>query len=160
FGSDPYLKRNRPAAIVCLPLTVGTELVGLVYLENALTRGIFKPDSLGLVEIITAQIGISLLNATLYERLERNVAQRTEAVVAANSELEELAITLETLGDIGQEITAQLAIDDVLRTLERHAATLIAGSVFSIYRAASSGSKLELAFGRSDEAELISLDDA
>jgi len=139
FAGDIYLMQRRPGAIVCLPVSVGTEAVGLIYLESALASGVFTPKALRGVEILSGQIGISLLNATLYERMERQVAQRTAALRSANQSLEELAQTLRTMGDVGQQITSQLALDGVLQTLAQQAGTLVRDAELAIFRPLSDG---------------------
>ncbi|MCK7593007.1 diguanylate cyclase domain-containing protein [Pseudomarimonas salicorniae] len=78
FGQSRYLKEHRPRAVLLLPVVSQGRLVAMVYLENRLLEGAFTERHVKTLELIGAQAAISLINARLYESLERKVAQRTE----------------------------------------------------------------------------------
>ncbi|MGA0197519.1 MAG: ATP-binding protein, partial [Prochlorotrichaceae cyanobacterium] len=85
FLNDPYLRKNQPQSILCLPLVHQSKLLGLLYLENNTLKGIFTDDRLKTLQIITTQAAISLENAQLYNQLtsysktlETKVKLRTE----------------------------------------------------------------------------------
>ena len=59
----------------------------MLLLENRLSRGAFTADRLDAVMLIAGQLAVSLDNALLYASLERKVAERTEALAAANERL-------------------------------------------------------------------------
>ncbi|TCS38693.1 serine/threonine protein kinase and signal transduction histidine kinase [Paucimonas lemoignei] len=91
FNGDPYIARTRPKSLLCIPLQKQGSLVGILYLENNLAADVFTPERVGLLQILSTQIAISLENATLYQDLERKIAERThdlsiakEAAEAAN----------------------------------------------------------------------------
>ena len=77
FLDDPYLAHRRPRAIVCMPLKVGDEAMGLIYLESALALDVFTADSLRPAEMLCSQVAISLLKTSMYERMEHMVERRT-----------------------------------------------------------------------------------
>jgi diguanylate cyclase (GGDEF)-like protein len=62
-------------------------------LENQFSRSVFSPDRLDAVVLIAGQLAVSIENATVYASLERKVAERTEALAAANDQLKALAVT-------------------------------------------------------------------
>ena len=68
FASDPYLAGARPRSVLCLPIRREGRVVALLYLENELAPGVFTPDRLVALELIAAQVAISLENALLLER--------------------------------------------------------------------------------------------
>ena len=84
FGGDAYVTRTRARSVLCLPILVRSELVGLLYLENNLITGAFSAERLALLEVVSTQLAISLENARLYgERQERaEQAARQEASTA------------------------------------------------------------------------------
>jgi predicted ATPase/signal transduction histidine kinase/ActR/RegA family two-component response regulator len=91
FNGDSYIARTRPKSLLCIPLQKQASLVGILYLENNLAADVFTPERIGLLQILSTQIAISLENATLYQDLERKIAERTrdlsiakEAAEAAN----------------------------------------------------------------------------
>ena len=71
FASDPYLAGARPRSVLCLPIRREGRVVALLYLENELAPGVFTPDRLVALELIAAQVAISLENALLLERRAR-----------------------------------------------------------------------------------------
>ena len=90
FFNDPYLKKNQPKSVLCLPLVHQSKLLGLLYLENNLVKGVFTDDRLRTLQIITTQAAISLENAQLYNQitnysktLETKVKLRTEELEVA-----------------------------------------------------------------------------
>ncbi|MEY4753410.1 MAG: hypothetical protein RJA44_1085 [Pseudomonadota bacterium] len=74
---DPYLARQRPPSVLCMPLLHQGRLEALIYLENRLTAGVFTQDRLEVLQLLAAQIAISIDNARLYEGQARLIeAQR------------------------------------------------------------------------------------
>ncbi len=73
FSSDEYLARRGPLSVLCLPLLRQANLIGILYLENALVKRAFTADRIGVLELLAAQAAISLENAALY--LERSRAE-------------------------------------------------------------------------------------
>ena len=69
FAGDPYVQRGRPRSMLCLPLVKQATLVGLLYLENSLTPGVFTAERVTVLELLAAQAAISLENARLYADL-------------------------------------------------------------------------------------------
>jgi len=69
---------------VCLPILNQNRLLGLLYLENDLLSGVFNERRLEFLEVISAQIAISLDNALLYQKLQQS-----------NQQLQEYSQTLE-----------------------------------------------------------------
>jgi predicted ATPase/class 3 adenylate cyclase len=83
FASDPYIAKNMPKSILCLPIIHQDKLIGLIYLENNLTSGAFTADRITVLSTLSAQIAISLQNArhidhteSLYKSAERFIPKR------------------------------------------------------------------------------------
>ncbi len=94
FIHDPYLAAARPKSILCAPLLAGgtapgehrSKLYGILYLENNLTTGAFTPERIEVLQLLSAQVAISLQNAQLYITLrenERKLNQFLDAVPVA-----------------------------------------------------------------------------
>ncbi len=62
FDKDPYLAAVKPRSIACLPIAQQGELMGVLYLENRLVAGAFRPDKVHLLAMLAAQGAISLRN--------------------------------------------------------------------------------------------------
>ena len=104
FASDPYLADARPRSLLCLPIRREGRVVALLYLENELAPGVFTPDRLVALELIAAQVAISLENALL---LEREHEGRVEAEAASRRAL--------ILGEATALVSSTFDYEDVFR---------------------------------------------
>ena len=70
YSKDEYIRQQRSKSVLCLPIVKQGRLVGVLYLENKLTRGVFTPDRVSVLELLALQAAISLENASLYSDLQ------------------------------------------------------------------------------------------
>lgn len=68
FGSDPAILRSRARSVLCAPIVRKAALTGIVYLQNDLSSGVFTPDRLEILQLLSSQIAISLDNARYHEQ--------------------------------------------------------------------------------------------
>ncbi|WP_289501412.1 PAS domain S-box protein [Gloeocapsopsis sp. IPPAS B-1203] len=87
FSTDPYIQHRQTRSLLCMPILKQNQLIGILYLENNLSTGVFKRDRLQVLKLLMAQAAISLENARLYKRLadyaetlEKKVEERTQAL--------------------------------------------------------------------------------
>jgi GAF domain-containing protein len=113
FTNDPYIIQNKPKSILCLPIINQSKLIGILYLENNLTTGVFTPDRLEVLKILSSQAAISIENARLYQNLEDKVAQRTAQLAQPNQEISPLN---ELLKKDNQRMSAEL---DIVKQLQQ-----------------------------------------
>ena len=101
FTKEPYVVAHQLKSLLCTPIVNGGKTLGILYLENNLTRAAFTRDRLEILKILSSQAAIALENALLYANLEAKVQERTQALNQANDALNEknlrLSQTLETL---------------------------------------------------------------
>jgi PAS domain S-box-containing protein len=83
FSNDPYLLRERPRSVLCLPLLRGAELVGVLYMQHAQADEAFAPERVQLLATLAAQAAISLETSRLYASLQERQA-RIRRLVDAN----------------------------------------------------------------------------
>lgn len=93
---DEYLNQHQPKSVLCLPLIQQNTLVGIMYVQNQMTQGVFTDERLSLLTVLSTQAAISLENATLYhrlegynQRLEEQVTERTQELQANNVQLQQ-----------------------------------------------------------------------
>jgi PAS domain S-box-containing protein len=104
FAMDEYVATERPKSLLCLPIVRNTAVAGVLYLENKLVRGAFIPRRLPLVEFLAA---ISLQNATLYDELAQENAERRQAEATLRRSEERLRRLVETANVIPWEADAE-----------------------------------------------------
>ncbi|MBD2465270.1 PAS domain S-box protein [Oscillatoria sp. FACHB-1407] len=87
FSTDPYIQHHQTRSLLCMPILQQRQLIGILYLENNLSTGVFTRDRLQVLKLLMAQAAISLENARLYERLkdyaktlERKLEVQTQAL--------------------------------------------------------------------------------
>lgn len=87
FEKDPYIQEVKPKSLLCYPLIHKRKLIGLIYLENNLSEGAFTADRIEILNVLSAQICISMDNAHLYESLDEKVRVRTAELNKKNRQL-------------------------------------------------------------------------
>ncbi|MEG4347559.1 AAA family ATPase, partial [Microcoleus sp. A003_D6] len=93
LANDPYIIRQQPKSILCSPILHQGKLMGILYLENNLTMGVFTSDRVELLNLLCAQAAISLENAQLYARSQHYAQQLEQSFAelsASNSRFEKL----------------------------------------------------------------------
>jgi PAS domain S-box-containing protein len=65
-----YMLRHQPQSVLCTPIVHQGHLIGMLYLENKLTSGVFTSDRLAILNFFCTQAAISLENAQLYNHLQ------------------------------------------------------------------------------------------
>ncbi|MBD2666810.1 serine/threonine kinase with two-component sensor domain [Richelia sinica FACHB-800] len=74
---DEYLRQHQPKSVLCLPILNQGNLIGIVFLKNCTTSGVFSSDRLLILNFLCTQAAISLENARLYQQSQA-YAQRLE----------------------------------------------------------------------------------
>lgn len=70
FSSDAYIAKNKVMSLLCLPVVAREKMAGLICLENRTLEGLFSPDRIRVLELISSQAAISIQNSKLYDQLE------------------------------------------------------------------------------------------
>jgi predicted ATPase/signal transduction histidine kinase/DNA-binding NarL/FixJ family response regulator len=89
FQADDYIKRRQPKSIICTPIIYQGKLVAILYLENNLIAGAFTPKRLEVLQLLSSQAAIALLNAQLYANLETANQQLAEYSNTLKAKVEE-----------------------------------------------------------------------
>lgn len=58
-----------PKALLCVPMRLGDEVIGVINLSNYLRTDVFDPDSVRVVSSLASQTSIAVQNARLYQHL-------------------------------------------------------------------------------------------
>ncbi len=138
------------------PLLIGERLLGVMTIQSPREHAYGDRERL-VFRTMSAYGAIALDNAAAYRRLaeadaevqrvmreqqaflEQEVQARTAEVVRQKEDIERSHSTLSVLGQIGRQITAQLDVAAVCRTLDRHVQSLLDAESFVIYLLDSDG---------------------
>ncbi|MBO3461087.1 trifunctional serine/threonine-protein kinase/ATP-binding protein/sensor histidine kinase [Aetokthonos hydrillicola Thurmond2011] len=74
-----YMLRHQPQSALCIPIINQGNLVGILYLENQFTSGVFTPQRLQVINLLSSQAAISLLNARLYQQAKQALQDLQQA---------------------------------------------------------------------------------
>lgn len=70
-----YLSLHQPKSVLCLPILDRGDLIGVIYLKNQSTSGVFTSDRILILNFLSTQAAISLENARLFREREKAEAQ-------------------------------------------------------------------------------------
>jgi len=76
----------RLRSLLCVPLKVGGDVIGVLYVDNRFEKGAFDSDDLRILELFSDQASIAVRNARLFEENVRKQAE-LEAAMQRVSEL-------------------------------------------------------------------------
>ena len=68
---DDYLMEHQPKSVLCLPLLNQGQIIGILYLKNHFTIGVFTRDRVEVLNFLCTQAAISLENARLYQNSQQ-----------------------------------------------------------------------------------------
>jgi PAS domain S-box-containing protein len=112
FSTDPYIQQHQTRSLLCIPMLQQSQLIGILYLENNLSTGVFTRDRLQILKLLLDQAAISLENAGLYERLA-NYTETLERKLEAQTQV------------LQQEISDRERTEDALRQSEANYRNLL-----------------------------------
>ncbi|MCX8061862.1 MAG: GAF domain-containing sensor histidine kinase [Anaerolineales bacterium] len=104
--SDPRFARQESVmlhslrSIMCVPLRSRGELIGVVYVDNRISAGVFTTEDLNLLNAFASQAAIAIENARLYARTDQALQQRLTE--------------LETLTQIDRELNSSLDFNRIM----------------------------------------------
>jgi len=131
FADDPRIKDGAPKSILCLPLLHQGRLSGVLYLENTTAPAVFSEARVELLTLLSSQAAIAIEIARLIansnaaneevkranERLELEVAHRTEELRQVNQSLSETNTRLE------DELATRQRVEEERATLQEKVIT-------------------------------------
>ncbi len=74
-----YMHSSQPQSVLCTPIINQGHLIGILYLENSLTEGVFTSDRLQVINLLSSQAAISLENARLYQQAQQSLQDLQQA---------------------------------------------------------------------------------
>ncbi|GAA6617945.1 ATP-binding protein [Scytonema sp. NUACC26] len=105
--TDSYLNQYQPKSVLCTPILHQGKLIGILYVENSLTAGAFTNERLQVLNLLIAQVAISLENARLYQKSQelyqqmQTYAQQLEHSLADLKQMQLQLIQSEKMSALG-----------------------------------------------------------
>jgi len=78
FGGQESIIAFNLRSILCVPLMVKTDLIGVIYTDNRIRTGIFSEADRDLMLAFSNQAAVAIENARLFSSLKRTLAEVTE----------------------------------------------------------------------------------
>jgi adenylate cyclase len=78
FGGQESIVAYNLRSILCVPLKVKSELIGVIYADNRIRTGIFNESERELLAAFANQAAVAIDNARLFASLRRTLAEVTE----------------------------------------------------------------------------------
>lgn len=100
FSDQASVMRYALRSILCVPLRVRDENIGVIYVDNSAKSGLFDESDFDMLDALAIQAAVTIENARLYTQTDATLAQRVAE--------------LETLQQIDRELNAGLDLDRVL----------------------------------------------
>ncbi len=85
FTNDPHVLKHTSRSIMCIPIINRGKLNGVLHLENNLAPGVFTPERVEVMRLLSSQVAISIENARSYNHLEESRKQLKIARDAAET---------------------------------------------------------------------------
>lgn len=101
FTADRYISGNKIKSLLCLALTQGEKMLGILYMENNLVVAAFNPERVQILRLLSWQAAISLQNALLFN--DHQAA--SQALLETNAELASINARLER--ELAERIKAE-----------------------------------------------------
>ncbi len=98
YRDDPYVVRERPRALLCIPLLSQGVAIGVLYLENRHAPGVFAAEKVLMLELIAAQGAAALENVRLAQALAHEKAARSAPLAALREHPDALPAALTPTG--------------------------------------------------------------
>jgi adenylate cyclase len=80
FKSAASIMQQDLRTILCIPLLLQGEIVGVIYADSRMEHTSFQADWVGLLEAFGAQAAIAIRNAEAYEQVQANLREAEERV--------------------------------------------------------------------------------
>ncbi len=93
FSDSKDTNQAAHKSLICFPLILQNKLIGILFLTNDLAKGVFSPDRIEILKILSSGIAGALENARLYKQLADSNITLEKKVKERTKELELIART-------------------------------------------------------------------
>lgn len=117
-------------SIICVPLKVKDELIGVIYADNRIRSGIFSERELDLLVAFADQAAIALENARLFDSLRSSLAEVTELKNLMDNVFSSIASGVLTLNRESKIVLCNSAAEKIIM---RHSSEIIGQNFYEVF---------------------------
>ena len=119
FSGDSYIAQSLPKSILCLPLLFQRVPVGVLYLENSLMAGVFTPELLDVLQLLSTQMAyVRKLQSLIEEDPAGAKDEIAKPLIEPLTEREKDVLSLIASGKSNKEIAMVLHL--TVNTVKTH----------------------------------------
>jgi len=107
FQHLPEVIEHSIRSLLCVPILRQTDMVGILYLENSLSPGVFTAAKVRMIELLSLQMAISIENAQLIAEIgdfNKELEQRVKEESEKSREKDHILIQQSKLATMGEMI--------------------------------------------------------
>ncbi len=119
YSQDAYIQRAKVLSVLCLPVLLQGEIIGVLYLENNQSPNAFSHDRIQALQVIVTQAAISISNARLYQNLRHEISTREKAEAKYRGIFENSRVGIFQISLQGKILTANPAFFSILGFLSQ-----------------------------------------
>jgi predicted ATPase/class 3 adenylate cyclase/tRNA A-37 threonylcarbamoyl transferase component Bud32 len=108
FSSDPYIIREKPLSVMCVPLPLHDQWKAAVYLENNLAHSAFSEERVKIIKLLAGQAAISMANARIYE--EQKQLLKAQQRFVPSQFLKNLGHTDIARVELGESVSMEMSV--------------------------------------------------
>ncbi len=142
-------------SIVCVPLKVKSDLIGVIYADNRIRSGIFRESERDLLTAFANQAAVAIENARLFSSLKQTLAEVTELKNLMDNIFASITSGVITM-DVGENIT--LANRAAERILGQTSKDIIGRRVDEVLAAISQDIQPHLSAVRQTDTSVVDLE--
>lgn len=136
--AQQYIKKRVDVAvgehthsIIYVPLKINDKKLGVLTVQSFQDHA-YSDYQVNLVKNLAVYCAIAIENATLYERLEDIVTERTKEIIKQKEEIEKSHANTRLLSEIGQEIISTINFDSIFTRLHENVSRLMNADCFGV----------------------------
>ncbi|MCC7104945.1 MAG: GAF domain-containing protein [Chloroflexi bacterium] len=114
FGTRDSVVMRGIRSVLCAPLVLGTERLGVVYLEHQLGASVFETADLSLVKAVANQCAIALVNSRLQQDLREQLVELHRLRAYQENLLGSVSSAIISLDEAGQVRTFNRMAEEIL----------------------------------------------
>ncbi len=118
-------------SIIYLPLKINDKKLGVLTVQS-FKKNAYTDYHVNLVKNLGIYCAIAIENATLFERLEEIVTERTSEVIKQKEQIEKSHDNTRLLSEIGQQIISNINFDSIFTKLHENVSQLMNADCFGV----------------------------